>query len=217
MSQIRVVIADDHNLMRSGLKLMLTSQADIQVVGEASDGIEAVELVKNLAPDLVLLDISMPNMNGLDCLRTIKQKYPLTKVILLTMYEDSQYLREGLANGANGYLLKKAADEVLFQAIKTVCNGDLFLQSTMAPLLMSQLKSHAYLRSEGTKPLSEQEKRVLGLMAMGYANSEIADQLSIRVKTVETYKYRVMEKLGVSKKSDLVKYAMKNGIIPDEQ
>jgi two-component system response regulator NreC len=203
--------------MRSGLKVMLSHQEDIQVVGEAADGLEALGLIESVTPDVMLLDISMAGMSGLDCLKKIKDQYPRVKVILLTMYEDPQYLREGLANGAMGYVVKKVADDVLYKAIRTVFAGDVFLQPDMARALAAQFpERHMEQRPDFTKPLSEQEMRVLKFIAMGYANAEIAEKINIKVKTVETYKYRIMEKLNVTKRSELVKYAVKNGLMQDE-
>lgn len=210
MREIRVVIADDHTLMRSGLKLMLSSQQDIEVIGEAADGREALELVSKLRPDIVLMDISMPGMSGIECLQQLASIAPDAKVILLTMYEDSQYLKQGLSAGAVGYVLKKAADDVLFQAIRTVQSGAVFFPAAMSKALSKEEKP---VRAEGpVKPLSEKEKTVLSCIAMGYSNAEIAEKLYISVKTVETYKYRIMEKLNAKKRSDLVKYALEQGL-----
>lgn len=217
MEVVRVIIVDDHALMRGGLKLMLSNQDDVAVVGEASDGVEALECIGQEQPDIVLLDVSMPNMNGLECLKKIKDMYPSVKVILLTMHEDVQYLRQGLAAGAMGYVLKKAADDVLFQAIRTVRSGAIFLPMSMSKCLVNGLGNESQEKMTGQrKSLSEKEKQVLSLIAMGYANAEIAEKLVISTKTVETYKYRIMEKLTTRKRSDLVKYAMQNGLIRQE-
>ena len=213
MSKIKVIIADDHTLMRSGLRSLLSSQDGIEVVGEAADGVEALALAEKTSPDIILLDISMPEMNGLDCLKAIVDKCPKSRVILLTMHEDARYIKEGFALGAMGYILKKAADEVLYQAIRTVYAGDLYLHPSMTKLLVGDLQEVASVDRRASKALSEQEKKVLSLIAKGYSNLEIADQLIISVKTVETYKYRIMEKLDCKKRSDLVKFALDNGII----
>lgn len=213
MTHTNVIIVDDHALMRSGLKLMLANQDDIRVVGETDNGVEALELIESIQPDIVLMDISMPGMNGLECLKTIRDKFPEVKVILLTMHEDMQYLRQGLTNGAMGYVLKKSADDVLYQAIRTVCSGAMFLPANTGKFIMSALDARQGQEKVGPdKPLSEKEKKVLGLIAMGYTNAEIAEQLIISVKTVETYKYRIMEKLQTRKRSELVKYAVQNGL-----
>lgn len=214
MGEIKVVIADDHTLMRSGLKLMLANQPDISVVGEAADGAEALKLVETLRPDIVLLDVSMPEMNGLECMKRIREIDDAVKVILLTMHEDIRYLKEGFAAGASGYVLKKAADDVLYEAIRAVWAGEVFVQNSMAQSLVCELKQRRDRPSVAdTKPLSEQEKRVLSLIAMGHSNAEIAEQLVVSTRTVETYKYRIMDKLNTKKRADLVKYAIEQGLV----
>ena len=212
---IKIVIVDDHTLMRSGLKSMMENQADMTVLGEAADGIEALALLEkcSIKPDIVLLDVSMPNMSGLDCLKEISSRWPKLKVILLTMYEDPHYLKEAFANGAMGYVLKKAADDVLFQAIRQVFAGKPFLQSDVGTALITGIRKEPQSQNILQKPLSEKEKQVLSLISMGYSNAEIADQMQVSVKTIETYKYRLMEKIGVKKRSGLVKYAIEAGLI----
>lgn len=207
MAEIRVLIVDDHTLMRSGLKLMLDNQLDIQVVGEAADGREALVFLAKQPVDIVLLDISMPDMGGLECLTIISEKYPTAKVILLTMYEDDRYLRDGIAGGAMGYVLKKTADDGLYQAIRTVFSGAMYLPQRTRKALIPKTTIHA------VKPLSEKEKQVLEFIVMGYSNAEIAEKMIISVRTVETYKYRIMEKLSTRKRSDLVKFAMESGLV----
>ena len=194
--------------MRTGLRLMLDAQSDIEVIGEAADGEKAIPLICEQRPDVVLLDVSMPNMNGLDCLKRIKECCPSVKIIFLTMHEDVRYLQEGLALGVDGYVLKKAADEVLYQAIRTVCSGEVFLHAEMArSLATAGMEKTDDRPPTDIKPLSEQETKVLCQIADGFSNSEIAEQLHLSVKTVETYKYRIMEKLKTRRRSDLVKYA----------
>lgn len=212
MSKIKVLIADDHTLMRSGLRLMLSGQDDIEVIGEASDGKNAIELAELHLPDVILLDISMPEMNGLECLKILSTKIPNSKVILLTMHEDPRYIKEGFSLGAMGYILKKAADDVLYQAIRTVYNGEVYLPHSMTKLLVGELKDQKLPDKRPSKALSEQERKVLSLIAIGYSNLEIADQMGLSVKTVETYKYRLMDKLQCKKRSDLVKFALENGL-----
>ncbi len=214
MEKVRIVIADDHTLMRSGLKLMLANQPDISVVGEAADGKEALRLIEALKPDIVLLDVSMPEMNGLECMRRIRDMDESVKVILLTMHEDIRYLKEGFAAGAAGYVLKKAADDVLYEAIRTVRSGEVFVQNSMAQSLICELKERRDRPAiADNKPLSEQEKRVLSLIALGHSNAEIAEKLVVSTRTVETYKYRIMEKLNTKKRADLVKYAIEQGLV----
>ncbi|GMB02246.1 response regulator transcription factor [Pelosinus sp. IPA-1] len=214
MSEIKIIIVDDHALMRAGLKSLLANQSDILVIGEAESGDAALLLIETAKPDIVLLDISMHGMNGLECLTSIKQRSPDIKVILLTMHEDISYLRQGFAAGAMGYVLKKAADDVLYHAIRTVFAGEVYIQSSMAQSLLTECKEpQPPIASPNTKPLSAQENKVLTLIALGYSNAEIAQQLMVSARTIETYKYRIMEKLQAKKRSDLVKYAIEQGII----
>ena len=214
MSEIKIIIVDDHTLMRAGLKSLLANQSDIQVVGEADSGDAALLLMETTKPDIVLLDISMHGMNGLECLKNIMEKGLDIKVILLTMHEDITYLRQGFAAGAMGYVLKKAADDVLYHAIRTVFAGEVYIQSSMAQSLLTEREEpQAPIASPNTKPLSAQENKVLTLIALGYSNAEIAQQLMLSARTIETYRYRIMEKLQAKKRSDLVKYAIEQGII----
>ncbi|MCX7781002.1 MAG: response regulator transcription factor [Negativicutes bacterium] len=212
MSKIRVLIVDDHTLMRAGLRSLLSGQKDIEVVGEAADGKDALKLAAMSLPNVILLDISMMEMNGLECLKALPEICPDAKVILLTMHEDSRYIKEGFALGAMGYILKKAADDVLYEAIRMVNAGEMYLHQSMTKTLVGELKGDRKPEYAPAKPLSEQEKRVLSLIAEGYSNREIAEQMLLSVKTVETYKYRIMEKLQCKKRSDLVKYATGRGM-----
>lgn len=214
MKKIKIMIVDDHTLMRAGLKLLLANQADIQVVGEAENGEVALLLIETAKPDIVLLDVSMEGMNGLECLKKMVEIKPAIKVILLTMHEDITYLRQGFAAGAMGYVLKKAADAVLYHAIRTVFSGEVYIQSSLAQALLVESKeSQPPIALPNTKPLSGQENKVLAFIALGFSNAEIAQQLMVSSRTIETYKYRIMEKLQAKKRSDLVKYAIDQGII----
>lgn len=214
MDKITIVIVDDHTLMRAGLKLMLSKQDDMEIVGEAANAEEAIALIEKTKPSVILLDISMPEKSGIECLADISKLSPQSKVILLTMHEESQYVKEGLAGGAAGYILKKAADEVLYQAIRSVAAGIVFLQpDTMKFLLARNQKEEQSPTKKPYKALSEKETAVLALIAQGFSNAEIAEELKISVKTVETYKYRIMEKLDMKKRSELVKFALENGIV----
>jgi len=211
MQRIRILIVDDHVLMRSGLRALLGSCPDVEVVGEAGDGQAALVLTAETSPDIVFLDVSMPGMGGLECVRLIRRDHPGVRVILLTMHEDARYLQEGVAAGAAGYVMKKSADEVLYQAIRSVYNGQVFLPACMAEELWSENTHEKSIQP--SRSLSEQERKVLTLIARGYSNAEIAADLSISVKTVETYKARVMEKLDVTKRSELVQYAIEQGML----
>ena len=212
MKKIRVMIVDDHAMIRSGLKVLLANCQDIEVVAEAGDAEAALPLVAECAPDIVLLDISLPGISGLESVRRIRRDHAAVRVILLTMHEDPRYLQEGIAAGAAGYVMKKAADDVLYQAIRSVQAGQLFLPACMAAELW-QVGSDKGQTVQASRPLSEQETKVLTLIARGFSNAEIAAELLISVKTVETYKARLLEKLNVTKRSELVKYAIEQGLL----
>lgn len=213
--KVRILLADDHAVLRAGLWVLLNAEPDMEVIGEAEDGEEVLENVKHLQPDLVLLDLSMPKMNGMECLEQIISCYPEMKVLVLTMHDDEEYLKAVLRFGAKGYVLKKAADVELLSAIRTVAKGEMFVYPSMAAALLSHIVNpKAQARTENKeKGLSEREREVLKYLALGHTNQEIADILHVSVKTVDTYKARVMEKLELRKRAELVRYAMENGII----
>ncbi len=217
MKKIRVVLADDHVMLRSGLKLLLNGQRDIEVVGEASDGAEAVSKTAELKPDVLLLDITMPNMGGIDALRTIKEKAPSISIIMLTMHENEAYLLEALKAGASGYILKKAADNELMSAIRAVYSGEVFIPSSLTKSVVKEMVSGGVSGEQSVDndqgQLSPRELEVLTLVAQGYTNQQVADRLYLSVKTVETYKARVMEKLSLGSRVELVRYALQHGFL----
>ena len=213
--KLRIALADDHHLIRSGLKLLLGSNETLAIVGEASDGSAALALVEQLQPDILLLDLAMPGMDGLECLRELKRRNLPTRVIVLTMYEDENYVLEAMLAGAQGYVQKSAIDTELIQAIENVAAGKLHLneksaKSALSLLLAERQKSDA---SSVSAALSPREQEVLKLYARGFSLREIAEQLGLSVKTIDTYKTRVMEKLGFSKKNELIAYAVKQGFL----
>jgi two-component system response regulator NreC len=215
MEPTRILIADDHAVLRSGLRLLLDAQPDFEVVGEASTGEETVERAIALRPDILLLDIAMPDLNGLEAARCIRQQAPEVRIIVLTMYDDEAYLRQFLEMGAAGYVLKKAADTELAAAIRAVHRGESFVYpSLMGRLIDSYLKQPASTATtEGNDGLSPREVDVLRLLALGYTNQQIADELCIGVSTVETHRTRIMEKLGLRGRAQLVRYALARGLI----
>jgi two-component system, NarL family, response regulator NreC len=212
---IRVLIVDDHAILRSGLRMLLGAQQDMDVVGEASDGAEAVRLVGELQPDVVLLDLAMPGTSGLDALRLIKRDGSSTRALILSQYDDESYLRRALEAGASGYVLKRAADVELLSAIRAVSRGEVYLEPMLTRLVVNNLFRRGDDNAVSVKvpALSDREREVLQLVALGHTNQQIADQLALSVKTVETYKARVMEKLGVRGRAALVRYAMEQGLI----
>ncbi|MEA4901796.1 response regulator transcription factor [Desulfitobacterium sp.] len=214
--KLRILLADDHAVLRAGLKLLLNAETDIEVVGEASDGEEAITQVNILRPDLLLLDLTMPKLNGVDCIEELMKIHPNLKILVLTMHDDEEYLKAVLRVGAKGYVLKKAADVELLSAIRTVARGEMFIYPSMAAeLVYRQLVSPADTerKEKNVKLLSDRERDVLRYLALGHTNHEIADMLHVSIKTVETYKGRLMEKLEMRKRADLVRYALDHGII----
>lgn len=217
MNKIRLLLADDHAVLRAGLRVLLNAQPDMEVVGEAGDGHEAVYKARELKPDIILLDITMPGKGGLEVIAEIIEENPGIKVLVLTMHDDESYLKKVLKSGASGYVLKKVADTELLSAIRSIARGEMFLDSSMARVLVSELFSKTSVTAENESvPLTEREKEVLRLIALGYTNQEIATHLVLSIKTVETHKARIMDKLGLRKRSELVRYALKKGIITQE-
>jgi DNA-binding NarL/FixJ family response regulator len=206
----RLFVADDHVVVREGLKNLIAAQLDMEVVGEAENGEDAVARAPELRPDVVVLDISMPGMNGAEATRRLRQACPDLRVLILTVHEDQSFLRQLLAAGAAGYVLKRAAADELVHAVRAVAAGGTYLDPAIAAKVVGRFidGSHA---SPFRADLSERESDVLRLIAQGYSNKEIAAQLSVSVKTVETYRARSMEKLGLESRVDIVRYAVGRG------
>ncbi len=217
MDPIRVLLVDDHAVLRSGLKLLLQSHGDIAVVGEAAEGLEARNLAKELQPDVILLGLTMPGMGGLEALDSLRAVAPESRVLILTMHDDESYLHRALRAGAAGYILKKAADVELVSAVRAIARGEVFVHSSMTRALLEGVVSQNIPKAEGQEEpweaLSDREKEVLRLVALGHTNAEIANQLSLSVKTIETYRARGMEKLGLRSRAALVKYALALGLL----
>jgi len=209
MEKLRVFLTDDHPVVRAGLKALVNSQPDMIVVGEAGDGQVAVDQIQVLLPDVAVMDISMPNLNGVQATQQLKQVCPKVKVIALTVHEDRSYLRQVLEAGASGFVLKRAAADELIRALWTVARGGVYLDPMLTEKVLGTLvrRPSAQEVLQATD-LSDREEEVLKLIAQGYSNKEIAAQLSISVKTVETYKARSLEKLGLRSRADIVRYAL---------
>ena len=212
--KLRIALADDHHLIRSDLKILLGSNETLSIVGEASDGASALLLVEQLQPDILLLDLAMPGMDGLECLRELKRRNLPTRVIVLTMFEDENYVLAAMSAGAQGYVQKSAIDTELFQAIENVAAGRLHLNEKSAKSLLSMLlvERQQVVAPPMAAVLSPREQEVLRWYAHGFSLREIGEQLGLSVKTVDTYKTRIMEKLGFQKKSELIAYAAKQGL-----
>ena len=211
----RVLLADDHAVLRAGLRLLLTSTNEYEVVGEASSGTETLSLAEQLQPDLILLDLSMPALGGLDALPTLRKLVPAARVLILTMHDDPQYLRQALKQGASGYVLKRAADSELLSAMRAVLQGDVYVQPSMTRILLEDMlpESQPADKEDAWGSLSEREQEVLKMVALGHTSAEIAKQLNLSAKTVETYRARGMEKLGLRTRAALVKFALQEGLI----
>jgi DNA-binding NarL/FixJ family response regulator len=230
---IRVVLADDHDILRQGLVLLLSVQNDIQVIGEARTGREAIALAQRLVPDIVVMDISMPEMDGLEACRIIRSQHPATQVLILTMHESEEYFLQALRVGAAGYLVKKAAPPELHAAVKAVAQGGIFLYPGLAKVLVRAYLTHSDIplstlplkdqESSKTSNLEEEllvltvrEREVLTLVAEGYTNQEIADHLMLSIKTVQAHRANVMEKLGLRDITQLVRFAIRHGLVTSE-
>lgn len=215
MNKIRVVIADDHAVLRDGIRALLSLYDDMEVVGEAEDGVEAIEKVSRLRPDVVLMDIAMPRLGGLEAALELRQRKIPTKVLVLTQYDNKEYIFHMLKAGASGYILKKAAGTDLVSAIRAVHSGQSFLYPSVAKAVVDR-----YLRSEdGEQPeslydrLTDREKEILKLLAEGRSNREIAELLCLSIKTVMGHRANLMEKLELHNRTELVKFAIRIGLV----
>ncbi len=217
--KIRVMIVDDHAILRAGLRMLVNAQADMEVVSEAPDGEKAVQAAGETKPDVTLLDLTMPRVGGMKALQEIVRKCRETRVLILTMHDDPAYLRSGLAAGASGYLLKRAVDTELLAAIRAVHRGGIFLDPRLANVLVQDVLVKRGKRVDPTEPvniLSDRELQVLKLVAQGYTSSQIAKQIAVGVKTVETYRTRFAEKLGLRTRRDVIRFAMQMGLLTSE-
>lgn len=214
MKKIRVLLAEDHTIVRQGLVALLRSEPEMEVVGEASDGIEAVELAKKLVPDIILMDIAMRNLNGLEATRRIKKLFPHMKVLVLTMYENEEWIFQILKSGASGYLIKDSAMTELTSAIRAVNQGDSYLSPSISRKVINEYirKAEVGERERLEDLLSDREREVLQLIAEGNSIPQIASLLCISKKTVEAHKTHIMEKLNIHDKVGLIKYAIRIGL-----
>ena len=211
MDNINVLLADDHTVLRKGLRVLLEREEDITVVGEAGDGLEACKLAHSLQPDILVLDLSMPGLSGLECAARLKAELPTMRILVLTMYDDADYLRRILALGAEGYILKKALDSELLSAIRAIHRGEMYIYPSLSANVW---KTGLVVKPmDQARELSEREMEVLEAIVLGCTNEEIAKDLHISIKTVETHRKRIMEKLGLSKRSELVRYALRFGLV----
>lgn len=210
-NNIKVFLADDHAVVREGLKCLVSGQSDMEVCGEAGDGQAACEGVDASRPDVLVTDVTMPVMNGIQVAQWLRDRVPGTKVVALTQHEDRGYLQQLLEAGAVGYVLKRASADDFIQAIRTVASGGVFLDPSMAAKVVNNITGKRSRKSSQERELTERETEVARLVAQGYSNKEIAATLEISVKTVETHKSRLMDKLGFRSRAEVVRYAVSRG------
>lgn len=218
MSATTIVLADDHHVVRQGLRALLEAEPDFAIVGEAADGLEVVSLVERLAPDVLVLDLMMPGLNGLDVVRQVSQRLLQTRVVILSMHSNEAYVLEALRNGVAGYVLKESTASDLAKAVREAAAGRRYLSPPL-----SERAIEAYIHKAEATPLdmyetlTGRERQVLHLTAEGYNNSEVAERLCISARTVETHRANIMRKLGLRSQTDLIRYAFKRGILTMEE
>lgn len=216
MSKIRLLLVDDHQIVRAGLRMLFQAEEDMEIVGEVSSGDEAIKAVGDLKPDVVIMDVAMPGMGGIEATRRIKEASPDTVVLALTMHEDEQYFFKMLSVGASGYIPKRAAPDDLVSAIRVVSQGNVFLYPSLAKLLVNDFLDRADSDPQAQSVAAEltpREREVLTYIAEGYTNREIAEALVISVKTVDRHRENIMQKLNLHNRVELVKYAIEKGLI----
>ena len=221
MEKIRVMLVDDHDVVRTGLKSLLSVEADMEVVAEATNGVEAIDKIPEVNPDVIVMDITMPTMDGMEATRQISKKFPDSKVLSLTVHEDKQYFFEMLSAGAKGYISKQAASEELVSAIRAVAAGDVYLQPALARWLLDDYQrvhkggvpGSAQQESTDLEVLSDRERGVLELVAEGLMTPEIAKELDLSPKTISRHRERIMNKLNIHSATALVKFAIRTGLI----
>jgi DNA-binding NarL/FixJ family response regulator len=217
MSKIRVLLADDHTILREGLRALLSHYDDVEVIGEAKDGGEAVARVGELQPDIVLMDIAMPGMGGIEATRLIHQRYPKIRVLVLTQHDDWRYIQSLLRAGASGYVTKRALGKDLITALRVVVKGETFLQPSVASKVVEQICSQEEPIANAPESLTPREQEILEYITLGKTNPQIAVLLSLSVKTVEWHRSNLMSKLGVHCVADLVRYALQHGMVSGNQ
>ena len=210
---VRILLADDHGILRAGLRNLLNAEPDFEVVGEAADGIQALEMAEQTDPDLILVDINMPNMGGIEMLQQLRAKQNASKVLMLTVHEDDGLLKKAIRAGASGYLVKRAAESELINAIRTVMQGDMYIHPSMTRALLKDLVPAPPSSTADDNTLTHREIEILRMVARGYTNNQIAEKLSISARTVEGHRANLMGKLGLHSRVELVEYAEQHGLM----
>jgi DNA-binding NarL/FixJ family response regulator len=213
---IRIILADDHEILRHGLSRSFEQESDIKVIGQASDGHSAVDMVRELQPDVVIMDIGMPDLNGVEATRKIVKNYPQVKVIGLSMHSSDKYVREMFKAGASGYLLKNCPFEELTEAVRTVAGGKTYISSSIGDIIVKEYASKPDKEKSAFTLLSQREREVLQLLAEGKTTKQIARRLHISPKTVEAHRLRIMERLDIDNVAQLTKYAIQEGLTEAE-
>ncbi|MGI8825126.1 MAG: response regulator [Chloroflexota bacterium] len=213
----RVLLVDDHAIVREGLRLVLAAEENIEVIGEGGDGREALDLLEALHPDVIVMDIAMPNLNGLEATRQITRRFPAVRVVILTMHENQQYLLQIIKAGATGCVLKRSMGRELVTAIASAMRGESYFSPTIATTIVEDYRRLlAHPEKIDEDPLTEREREILQLVVEGQTNRQIADLLTLSIKTVQAHRANIMEKLGAHDRADLVKYAIRTGMISSE-
>jgi DNA-binding NarL/FixJ family response regulator len=216
MEKLRILLAEDHETVREGIKMLVNAQTDMEVVGEAGNGEIAVQKAQELHPDIVLMDVSMPKLNGLIATKRIKLDCPQVKILALTRHTDDGYIQQLIRAGANGYILKQSAPTELIRAIRTVSAGNSYLDTTLTEKVMGgYVRQSTALKNASKVEITDRESEVIRLIAWGYSNKEIGARMEISVKTVEAHKANAMKKLGISSRIDIVRYAILQGWLQD--
>jgi two-component system, NarL family, response regulator NreC len=216
MKKIRIVVADDHPMVRAGLRATISAQPDMEIVGEAEDGKQAIDRALEEQPDIVLMDLTMPEIGGVDATEVIIDNCETTRVLALTMHEATPFLKSFLAAGGSGYVLKKAAGKDLLTAIRTVNRGLRFLDPKLGPRLLDELIHQGRADRKGNAELSRREREVVQFVAQGYSSQQVADRMRISAKTVDSYRARISQKLGLKTRPEIVRYAIENGLLTQD-
>jgi DNA-binding NarL/FixJ family response regulator len=212
MNSITILLADDHDVVRRGMKMLLEDEEGIQVIGEASDGLDAIEKVKTLMPNVVILDLTMPKMTGIEAAKVISEEYPEVKILIFSMHHNKEYIVKSVENGANGYLLKDTSKEELLRAIKVVSEGRKYFPPEISEVIINELLAKTSGMQEETRPIFEKitpkEKQILGMIVQGYNSREMADKLFLSIRTVDNHRANMMKKVKAKNTADLVKMAI---------